>query len=53
MKETDLIYEGIATLPPAFDNIIIANKETDLIYEGIATTMTTFECWLKVGKKLT
>ena len=35
-KETDLIYEGIATfcaLPVYF----IIPKETDLIYEGIAT----------------
>jgi len=38
VKETDLIYEGIATrfdfLP--FTNVVIT-KETDLIYEGIAT----------------
>jgi len=37
-KETDLIYEGIAT-PPYFVAIVLtgAIKETDLIYEGIAT----------------
>ena len=35
-KETDLIYEGIATLRPmAMASGVL--KETDLIYEGIAT----------------
>jgi len=37
-KETDLIYEGIATCScvlPIFQRI--CHKETDLIYEGIAT----------------
>jgi len=38
LKETDLIYEGIATML-IFSGISIdvSNKETDLIYEGIAT----------------
>ena len=41
-KETDLIYEGIATslraLVPSF---LDSKKETDLIYEGIATFLFT------------
>ena len=38
-KETDLIYEGIATTEMGhFIVPINFPKETDLIYEGIATT---------------
>jgi len=38
-KETDLIYEGIATEAlDRYDKAPVA-KETDLIYEGIATTV--------------
>ena len=38
VKETDLIYEGIATYRyPHRINVTIWTKETDLIYEGIAT----------------
>ncbi len=36
-KETDLIYEGIATWAPAVGGPTPGAKETDLIYEGIAT----------------
>jgi len=37
-KETDLIYEGIATFSRLlFYFIAQMTKETDLIYEGIAT----------------
>ncbi len=36
-KETDLIYEGIATKEKTDLTKEIALKETDLIYEGIAT----------------
>jgi len=36
VKETDLIYEGIAT-GRGLSNFIQGDKETDLIYEGIAT----------------
>ena len=36
-KETDLIYEGIATSSRSVDLISLSLKETDLIYEGIAT----------------
>jgi len=38
-KETDLIYEGIATWYPASGRCpgTACGKETDLIYEGIAT----------------
>jgi len=38
LKETDLIYEGIATFP-RINRFPFARleKETDLIYEGIAT----------------
>ena len=43
MKETDLIYEGIAThavcLPLRLPQL---PKETDLIYEGIATVIRVF-----------
>ena len=40
-KETDLIYEGIATLiPPAPVAKSGREKETDLIYEGIATKLS-------------
>ncbi len=39
-KETDLIYEGIATAPGAPSNTGLRLKETDLIYEGIATFMS-------------
>ncbi len=37
LKETDLIYEGIATLQFIFSLLSRFCKETDLIYEGIAT----------------
>ncbi len=38
LKETDLIYEGIATLVLCFACVLHnSHKETDLIYEGIAT----------------
>ena len=39
IKETDLIYEGIATVtvkPRLYKRF---RKETDLIYEGIATLL--------------
>jgi len=36
-KETDLIYEGIATARVPSHPRSFARKETDLIYEGIAT----------------
>ena len=39
-KETDLIYEGIATLLPIPIKLRLFLKETDLIYEGIATLHT-------------
>ena len=39
IKETDLIYEGIATNPPTTIWSDIITKETDLIYEGIATSL--------------
>ena len=35
LKETDLIYEGIATCVLSYPAVCV--KETDLIYEGIAT----------------
>ena len=37
IKETDLIYEGIATFSGLGDLTKDLLKETDLIYEGIAT----------------
>jgi len=52
-KETDLIYEGIATL---VDIRLPASviKETDLIYEGIATNSSRFALSLTpLEKKLT
>jgi len=39
MKETDLIYEGIATESVIVDIEMVEEKETDLIYEGIATLL--------------
>jgi len=40
VKETDLIYEGIATLIPShMISLYEMEKETDLIYEGIATIL--------------
>jgi len=38
-KETDLIYEGIATIRVSAFISVTSLKETDLIYEGIATTL--------------
>ena len=42
MKETDLIYEGIATESVIVDIEMVEEKETDLIYEGIATFSSSF-----------
>ena len=43
MKETDLIYEGIATVCGFVDvTTAVFEKETDLIYEGIATYASGF-----------
>jgi len=53
-KETDLIYEGIATYLALRAIVRLINlKETDLIYEGIATflSLSNFQCLFR--KKLT
>jgi len=39
-KETDLIYEGIATIHQLPVRPKYPLKETDLIYEGIATAIS-------------
>ena len=53
-KETDLIYEGIATLNPIQPNYQTRyNKETDLIYEGIATEVVVSIAASSISKKLT
>ena len=44
LKETDLIYEGIATISLVLDPTLLFLKETDLIYEGIATANIHFCC---------
>ena len=41
LKETDLIYEGIATGQALSVFSFQIQKETDLIYEGIATKKDT------------
>ncbi len=53
-KETDLIYEGIATLYDLAVEPLQDGKETDLIYEGIATCITGLAiCKRLQEKKLT
>jgi len=42
-KETDLIYEGIATPYLGAARSLACVKETDLIYEGIATHFIDLE----------
>jgi len=53
LKETDLIYEGIATLARPVDHNTVFSKETDLIYEGIATYCQTTPLQTLSLKKLT
>ncbi len=53
-KETDLIYEGIATR--RLSRMVMRAmpiKETDLIYEGIATVRLPVPCFTSLIKKLT
>jgi len=53
MKETDLIYEGIATESVIVDIEMVEEKETDLIYEGIATHTGKAGRWRAVIHKET
>ena len=53
VKETDLIYEGIATLIFLCDTGEWKTKETDLIYEGIATDPGVVGADIFGTKKLT
>ena len=50
LKETDLIYEGIATLPKAL-SVSVSGKETDLIYEGIATYLGAARSFVWLARK--
>jgi len=54
-KETDLIYEGIATAMKARRENPYTRKETDLIYEGIATQISRILSFMPdlPSKKLT
>ena len=55
LKETDLIYEGIASADTAVRlHLLDALKETDLIYEGIATWLNYIGmAYQTIPKKLT